>query len=132
MGHVAQITGRIAIDPPIPWRQFAEGRFVRPVQAQDLEFEVQETYEDTPEGKLRLYRDAVAIVGQDDEVRGDDIEQELEEIIRLHGEGRTFLGRLNVRWPDFGSDEAPELRFMVVDGRVRRFEAVTVWPPESE
>ena len=76
-----------------------------------------------------IRRTAVAIVAFDGETRGDDLRDELQMIAERHGTGRTFHGRLDVRWPDH---EGSERRFKIVDGQAREYSPLVVWPPESD
>ena len=131
MSSFADISGSIQIDPPIPWREFADSEFYLPDARRawrDLRFEVLESRENAPDGVF-IRRTAVAIVAFDGETRGDDLRDELQMIAERHGTGRTFHGRLDVRWPDH---EGSERRFKIVDGQAREYSPLVVWPPESD
>ncbi len=134
MGHTVEVHGRIEIHPPIPWGAFNGSKFYaaagRP-GSEDLQFEVVERNVDTPDGVL-LQREAVAIVARDGECRGNRIGSELQEIATWYGPGHTFMGRLDVRWPGFWSDEAPEQRFKIVDEVAVCYVQEIRWPAESE
>jgi hypothetical protein len=134
MGYNADIQGEIQIVPPIPWVEFANSPYHhRPGYhySNDLRFEVLETTTATNEGILTK-RQAVAIVCGGDERRGNDILEELEEIARAHGQGdqgRVFVGRLDVRWPDA---ESSERRYKIVDGHAVEYRPTVLWPNASE
>lgn len=134
MGSFANITGRIEIEPPIPWGEFALSQYFRVFRDRNyphsLLFEVEETTEDTDDGVL-VRRKAIAIVPFDgDEMRGDDVGNVLGAIASSHGLGRTFTGRIEVWWPDH---EFSTLRYKIVgSSRVVEYAPEVVWPPESE
>lgn len=137
MGSSVDLSGRIEIDPPIPWREFGTSPYYRlydpakllPWYQYELQFEIKQWHVETDDGVM-AHRQAVAIIPFDgDDMRGRDIEQILQAIADQHGEGRTFTGRIEARWPDH---EGSERRYKIIDGRVREFEPMVVWPGESE
>lgn len=133
MGSFANISGRIAINPPIPWREFADSPYYRAFRDRNYPYslllDVVEAIDDTDEGVL-IRREAVAVIPFDgDELRGDDIGPILDAIEHTHGRGRTFTGRIDVWWPDY---EFSSLRFKVGPGGAHQYAPQVVWPPESD
>jgi hypothetical protein len=135
MGYSADISGEIQIVPTITRVEFANSPHYRAVRdwayGNDLCFEVVETTTATNEGVLTK-RQAVAIVCGGDERRGNDILEELEAIAKAHGQGdqgRMFVGRLDVRWPDI---ESSERRYKIVDGHAVEYAPSVLWPNASE
>lgn len=133
MGSFANITGRIEITPPIPWKELSDSPYYRAFRDRTyphgLLFDVVETTEDTDEGVL-IRREAVAVIPFDSgELRGDDISDVLSAIAAKHGPGRTFTGRIEVWWPDH---EFSTLRYKIVgdDHHVVEYSPQVVWPPE--
>jgi hypothetical protein len=97
----------------------------------DLCFEVVETTKETDTGAA-IHREAVAIVCGGDERRGHDILEELEGIAIAYGQGdqgRVFVGRPGVRWPDI---ESSERRYKIVDGHAVEYRPTVLWPDVSE
>lgn len=139
MGSDASVDGRIEIDPPIPWRQFAASAYHRvgaglrsSHYAYSLELEVRTTREETERG-VAEYRDAVAIVPVGDETNARDVPHILGEINEQFGEGRTFTGRIDVWYRDY---ELSSARFKIDPGCTRHpvceYRPTTIWPAGSE
>jgi len=139
MGSSANIDGRIEIDPPIPWRKFANNLYHRVGEglrnkyySYSLELEVKTTREETERG-IAEYRDAVAIVPVGDETSARDVRAILEALYEEFGGEHTFTGRLDVWYRDY---ELASARFKINPAcrqhPVCEFVPTIVWPAESE
>jgi hypothetical protein len=132
MGYRTDFTGEIAIVPPLPWGQIQDSPFLPDRAtgrhtARDLKFRILEEAVDTDEGRL-YRRTAVALVSTwDDDPRGYDIVEHLQEAIDAYPD-REFTGRL-----DCAGEESGDLWRLEVHGRVAvRVEPRIVWPDGSE
>lgn len=136
MGYCTRFFGEIRIDPPISWSRIKDSPFARKGSngwwERDLKFHIVEETTDVSdergEGTL-IRREAVAIVtSEEDDSRGYNIVEHLQQVVTAYGEGRTFTGRLYAE-----GEEAGDLwRLEVHDGRAVRVEPRIVWPDGSE
>ncbi|MFD9948791.1 DUF6205 family protein [Nonomuraea sp. NPDC059023] len=130
MAYRTQISGRIEIEPPIPWGDIQDSEFL-PRSEDDalkycIELDIAERDVTVREGVLRA-RAAIAIQTVDPNLalRAYGLLDEVQEIIDQHGDGRTFTGVLWCR-----GDDAHDLwQLRVVDGKAVRVEPI--WPPMS-
>lgn len=132
MGYYTVISGEIAISPHIPWDElktspFVEGGATEYVE-KDVALRVVEKVTETDEGTLTVrYADAVIPAG-DDSVKAYGIVEHLQELIKLHGEGRAFTGRLDGE----GEDAGDLWRLEVHDGKAVKVRPRIVWPDGTE
>lgn len=122
-----EYTGEITITPPLPWSAIHDSPFVpdsRGYADRDCKFRLAETTVETDEGTLTR-KQAVAVTSTfTGPTGGYDIVEHLQELIDLHGEGRTFAGFIEADGADFGD----LWRLAVVNGRAVRIRARIVWP----
>lgn len=130
MGYVTKFQGEIAIVPPIPWGDIKDSPFL-PERARtndrDLKFRIAEEAVDTAEGRL-YRRSAVALVSTwDDEARGYNIVEHLQEAVDAFP-GHEFTGRL-----DCAGQETGDLwRLEVHDRHAAQVRPRIVWPNGDE
>lgn len=131
MGYTTRFMGEIAITPPIPWASIKGSPFMPEAAAsrpgKDVKFRIESFERETPEGSL-LVRRAIALVSTwEDEARGYNIVEHVQDAIEAFPE-HTFSGRI-----DAEGEEAGDIwRLKVVDGKATRFEPTITWPEASE
>lgn len=133
MGYYARYTGRIDIDPPLPWGLIKDSPLCPgPGFSSDARLVIEEDRVDTDEG-LMIKRRAVAIVpASEDAFKGYRMEENIQDIVGLARSAASndyvvFTGHIQA----VGEDGA-QWRIKVIDGHARRFEPTVVWPAESE
>lgn len=131
MGYLSRYTGRIEIDPPLPWKLFkGSPSHPRPGFRSDVRLVVEVHEVETDEG-LMLRQRAIAVEpASEDSFKGYDMVEHLQAVVDLTDAvmGLTaFTGRI-----DAVGEDGAQWRIKVVNGRVRRFEPVITWPAESE
>ena len=130
MGYYTHVTGRIEIDPPIPWGAFKDSPFQRTfvdVDTRpflDVAFEVDETETYTAEG-LVLVRRAVAVVPVlEDSYKAYYIVENLQALVDDYPEHR-FVGCLEGE----GEEQGDVWRLRVNDDHeVEKIKPEIVWP----
>lgn len=131
MGYTTYARGEIRIDPPLTASEIKGSPFMPDVARQrgtnrDVMFQIQMSEIETPEGTL-FKRSAVAIVQSwEDEPRNYDIVAHVQELIDLHGTGRTFTGHFDME----GEEPGDIWRLYVRDGKAVRVDPVITWPGE--
>jgi len=132
VSYTSYLSGEIAIDPPVPWSELQDSPFVRTPERKEYERlvwlrMVEETVE-TDEGTL-IRKQAVAIrPSQAGELRAWGLDNQVQEIVTAHGEGRTFTGHILVR-----GEESPDLwRVRVYNGRALAERPRIIWPDGTE
>lgn len=131
MGYYARYTGRIDIDPPLPWKVFKDSPS-SPAGHSDVRLVIEEEWIETDEGVMTKRR-AVAIVPASEEpFKGYRMEEDIQDIVGLARSAASndyvvFTGHIEA----LGEDGA-QWRIKVIDGHARRFEPTVVWPAESE
>lgn len=132
MGYYTRFDGEIVITPPLPWSEVKDSPFVKAGEYGEVDRDcklrlVEETVE-TDEGTL-IRKQAVAVVctytGQ---TKAYSIVEHLQELLDLHGEGRTFTGYLSAE----GEESADLWRLAVENGRAAKIQPRIVWPDGSE
>jgi uncharacterized protein DUF6205 len=127
MGYVTRFTGEIVIVPPIPWGKIQNSPFLpdsaKARDGRDLKFRIQEEAVDTDEGRL-YRRSAVALVSTwDDDARGYDIVEHLQEAVDAFP-AHEFSGRLDCE----GEETGDLWRLEVHDRRAVKVRPRIVWP----
>lgn len=131
MGYTTRFIGQIDIEPPIPWGQIKDSPFLpdnaKKRDGRDLMFVIDEERVDTEQGML-VVRSAVGLVSTwEDEARGYNIVEHLQEAVSVHG-GYRFVGRIDCE----GEDAGDLWRLCVKDGSAVRVQPRIVWPDDEE
>lgn len=127
MGYNARYTGRIEIDPPLPWSlikdsQALPGGLGWPVGRSDVKLVLEVSHIDTDDGVLTK-KVAVAIeAASDDMFKGYDMEKHTQKIINLATD-RRYTGYIEA----MGEDGA-RWRIAVIDGAAKTFTPEVTWP----
>jgi hypothetical protein len=132
MGYYTSVTGQIDISPPLTWNEIKDSPFlpesVARLEWRDVMLNVEVDINETDEGTLtRRYANAV-VPSTDDSFKAYDIEDHLAELVRLHGDGRTFTGRLE----GHGEETSDMWRLCIRDGKVAKDVPRIVWPDGDE
>jgi uncharacterized protein DUF6205 len=135
MGYYARYTGSIEISPPLPWNLIKDHpalpadptyRGSATGGDRDVRLVVETELIDTEDGTLTKKRAVAVEPATDDAFKGYEMQAHLQEVVDA-APGRTFTGHI-----DATGDDGQQWRFKVVDGTVRRFEPVLVWPEGAE
>lgn len=131
MGYYSRFTGRIDIDPPVPWGLIKDSpSYPGPDFDSDARLLIEEDRVDTDEG-LMIKRRAIAIVPASEEpFKGYRMEENIQAVVDLTGGVMgltTFIGHIGATGAD-----GEQWRVKVVDRKAVRFEPAVVWPAESE
>ncbi len=135
MSGDAQITGRIAIIPPITWAELSGKTWATEGNDRwpdgywtDAKVSVDQRDVDTDEG-VQSFRAGDNIVPCGGDTNGYTLNRSVQRIVDEFGTApdgtvRTFAGFLHVVW----AGEEDMWRVHVVDGRVKESRPVTMWP----
>jgi hypothetical protein len=130
MGYYTRYTGRIDIDPPLPWHLIKDSPALPESTINtDIKLVIERDEVETEEGTL-VRRYAVAIIpSHEDAFRGYDMVKDVQAVVNRARAAAvtTFTGRI-----DAVGEDGERWRIKVVDGQVGEFQPVLVWPPESE
>lgn len=131
MGYYTNFDGEIAITPPLLWSEIKDSPFVQPgpygTVDRDCMLRVVEETVETEEGTL-IRKQAVAVLcTYEDQAKAYSIVEHLQELINLHGKGRSFSGYISAE-----GEEAGDLwRLTVKNGQAVKVEPRIVWPEEA-
>lgn len=137
MGYTTYFTGEITITPPIPWGRLTGSPFL-PDNARnyggrdsdgprDLMFRIEEQTTETDEGILTRRSAAALVTTWEDEMKGYDIVEHLQEVIDAFPD-HEFTGRL-----DCAGEESPDIwRLEIHDRRAVKVRPRIVWPDGEE
>ena len=127
MGYYTHVTGRITIEPPLPWGQITGSRYLPEKLGGEfsggINLAVIETTHETDEGTLTK-RSAVAIEPYEDSFKAYTTEEELQALVKEFGEGRRFSGHLYGE----GEEQGDMWKLEVVDGEVVKVTPTVTWP----
>jgi hypothetical protein len=130
MGYYSRYTGRIDIDPPLTRKMFRDspsypGKNFR----SDVRLLVEVHEVETDEGLMLRERAFAVVPASEDSFQGYDMVEHLQAVVDLADPTvpTAFTGRIDA----VGAD-GEQWRIKVVDGQVRRFEPIIVWPMDSE
>lgn len=127
MGYYTTWSGKITIDPPIPWDLLEHSRYRDDAHGDDSDaaIVVEETH-DKAAGTFT--RAGVAIHNRwEDHSKSYDIMEDVQAIVDAFGEGRTFSGHIAA-----AGEEAGDLwRLCVVNGKAVRVSPDILWPGEE-
>lgn len=138
MGYNTRVTGRITIDPPIPWGVVSGSEFLPPhlgggERNWGLRFVIREDTVDTDEGRSTKLS-AVGVEAPKEPFKAYSIQEELQSVVTEFGEGHQFEGFLHCE----GDEQGDVWRLMVEDGQVVKVTSRVVWdtpggalPPEG-
>lgn len=131
MGYITSFNGELAIEPPLNWAEVRTSRF-GPDQfernGKDVKIRVQEETVDTADGQL-IRRQGVAIIpAYEDEMRGHNIVDHVQEFLYECAGHHTLTGRLDCE----GEDAGDLWRLEIHDGRAVKVTPRIVWPDGTE
>lgn len=127
MGYYTHYTDQINIYPPIKWSEVKDSPFVEKEDdrwgyvTKDVRFGI--TEERVDEDTVRKYADRIEPT-QDDEYKGYDIVEHVQEIIDTYGKDRKFSGYINAE----GEETGDLWRLYVRDGIAVAVKPEITWP----
>ena len=129
MGYYTSVTGEIAIQPPLTWKELKDSPFnsLDASATYDVRLRVNVKTVDTDEGQL-IHKTASAVLPREE---GPFTTYRLVEHVQAVIDafpGHTFTGRLECE----GSEAGDLWRIVVRDGRAVRVEPRIVWPDDKE
>lgn len=128
MGYYTRFSGAITITPPPPWSEikgspFAiNGEFGMPDR--DCKFRIDVEIVETDEGTLTRKQATAIVCTYDGNTTAHGIVEHLQELLTLHGEGRTFSGYIEAE----GEESGDLWRLTVRDGQATKIKPSIVWP----
>jgi hypothetical protein len=121
-----RLSGRIQIDPPLPWSAIKTSKFLpRAGRNVDVVFDLDRLDVETDDGTLSR-KSATGVVPTDtgSGVRNNKAVRDLQELIDTHGAGRTFSGHIEAT----GEDHGDFWRLAVVGGTATKVLPLITWP----
>ena len=127
MGTYSRFTGRIEIDPPLPWGLIKDNpAYPGPNFASDVRLVIEQNEIDTEDGVV-IRRRAVAIEpATEGSTKGYYTTQHIQSIVDLAGL-RTFRGHIEAI-----SEEGDRWRVKVVGHYAIEVQPVITWPDEDQ
>ena len=125
MGYYTQVTGEIAIAPPIKWGDINGSPFL-PDSGEwtDVVLRVAEDSIDTDEGTLTRRSCAAIEPATDDGYKAYGIQVDLQTLLNAIGPGHEYSGYLE----GLGEDNEDIWRLYVRDGKAIKVKVQLVWP----
>jgi hypothetical protein len=123
MGYYTQYSNEIEITPPIPYGKVKDTPFIVKddgfwgYTGKDVMFDISEDIE----GK-RFARAIVPV--QEDEYKGYNIVEHVQEIVDMFGDSHNFSGYLNAE----GEETGDLWRLYVINGRATAIKPTITWP----
>jgi hypothetical protein len=128
MGYYTRFSGEIKIAPPLLWGEIKDSPFVVAGEFgtpdRDCKLRIDAEIVETDEGTLTRKRATAIVCTYDGETKAYRITEHLQELLNLHGKGRTFSGYIEAEREDSGD----MWRLAVRDGQAARIEPRIVWP----
>lgn len=128
MGYYTTWSGKITIDPPIPWSEMADSPY-RDVDGggdTDAEIVTDSTYDKATD--TFTHRGVCIQNRWEDSSTSYNMMENVQDIVDIFGKGRTFSGHIQA-----DGEEAGDLwRLRVRNGKAVRVEPVITWPGDEE
>ena len=127
MGYYSRMTGRIDINPPLPWALFKDSPALRGRAGglgTDVALVVETETFDTEDGVLTKRRAVAVEAAVGDSTKNYFVVEHLQAVIDL-APGRTFTGYL-----ECVGEDGDVWRVKVVNGEAREIKPIMTWPDE--
>lgn len=128
MGYYTTWSGKITIDPPIPWSEMADSPYRDEDNGNDTDAEIV-TNSQYDKATDTFTRRGVAIQNRwEDHSKSYDMVENVQAIVDTFGEGRTFSGCIEAD----GEEAGDQWRLYVRNGKAVRVKPLILWPVEEE
>src|SRR5689334_5160857 len=105
MGYITRFYKELTIDPPLTWAEIRDSKFA-PGKAEanllDVKIRVEEETFDTDEGQMTRRSGVALIPTYEDEMRGYDIVEHVQQFIDAHSPTHTLSGRFDCEGEEAG------------------------------